>query len=474
MDVFLHSLKNTSLARILIVSLLVSASSSKLAAAVNPETLEILDKRFQQFSQDYYSQIVRQNVFQLKKYKTITGLKKKVDEYIKSGKSSQAIALIHYNHNTLRDNIDALELIPLTTLLLDYNDWHEAKAILDIARDEAGKSAVSRISFEFAKYFMKRKKWQKALDHLHDVINELSVENANYAHLVIGTILQYQKKHRQAVKYYKKINPTSKYYSTAVLNTAVAYIRQDWWTDAHILINKTIENNDGQVSDIMADRLNLVLGYALLRKQYYRNSRDVFRNISLNSPYTNRALLGIVLTAANQEDFIGSLNAIRILKGKRTTDLPVDESYLLLPYTYGKLKQYLTASSAYTDAMKYYQERIAGLQDIVNSGHNILSIVKISRKKQILHIKSNDLDYSRQYPRSFFDNYSNLMALENNSSHINNLNKQYSLLARNYKKSLKNITLQLVSQRIEYLQSYLNQSRYGLARLYDSSLVSAN
>ena len=456
-----------------VLCLLLVHGASCFAATSEQQTFESLDKRFQQFSRLFYKQIGSQSGLPVEKLTNIANLKKKVDHYINLGKPVQAIALIHHNHDTVIKNIDAVEVIPLTAVLLEYNDWHGARRIFDVVLDEGGKSAISNTSFEFAKYFMKRKKWQEAHGYLNDVINELSVENANYARIMIGTILQQQKKHRAAIKVYKKVTPASKYYSTAVLNTAVAYIRQDWWTDALILINDTMEKHHSQVSKHMADRLNLVLGYALLRKAYFRNSRDAFRNISLNSPYTNKALLGIALTAANQDDFIGALNAIRILKDKKTTDLSVDESYLLLPYTYGKLKQYLTASSAYTDAIKYYQERIAGLQDITRSSHGLLSLIKLSRHKNVLHIKSNDFDYSKEYPASFFDNYENLMSLK---QHLGNMqpNKQHTQLISDHQAMLIKISLKLTSKRIDYLQSYLNQSRYGLARLYDSSLISAN
>ena len=299
------------------------------------------------------------------------------------------------------------------------------------------------------------------------------MENANYARLMIGTILQHQKKHRAAVTYYKQIGKTSKYYPSAVLNTAVAYIRQDWWTDAHIIINDLLNNPDSHVNDLMVDRLNLVLGYALLRKEYFRNSREVFRNVGLNSPYANKALLGIALTAANQEDFIGSLNAITLLKEKKSTDLTVDEAYLLLPYTYGKLKQYLTASSAYTDAIKYYQNRIAELQAIIQSGDGLPALVAISNNGHDLSIKNNTFDYSARYPQSFFRNYTMLGTFQPFMADMHKLSAVYNKLLSEYQATLKTISLQLLDKRIEYLQSYLNQSRYGLARLYDSSLISA-
>ncbi|MDH5694913.1 MAG: hypothetical protein OEZ47_17585, partial [Gammaproteobacteria bacterium] len=399
-------------------------------------------------------------------------LRKIVDADIKAGKSIHAIALIHHNLETILANIDAQEVVPLTAILLENNHWQSAKHIFETAQVEASKSATSNISFEFAKFFMQRKDWQSALEYLNDISNELSPENANYAYLMTGTILQHQKDHRGSIKHYKKINPSSKYYPSAVLNTAIAYIRQDWWTDAHIVINDTITKHNKHLSHLMADRLNLVLGYALLRKEFFRNSRDAFRNVSLTSPYTNKALLGIALSAVNQDDFIGALNAIKILKDKKTTDLSVDESYLLLPYTYGKLKQNLTATSAYNVAITYYQERISRIEEIIRMDENLLRMTKISLTENTIRIRSNEFDYSSQYPGSFFDNYIRLLAMEKTASKLpEKLRQQYDRLYSDNKISLKNINLQLLLQRKEYLQSYLNQARYGLARIFDNSLA---
>lgn len=459
---------------IIIAGLLIVPCHNSHAGPLKPDTIARLDQEFQHFSRDYYQRIVRQSALPLNSYTNINELTNRVNEYIKKNQPVYAIALIHKHHNLLGNNLDAVEITQLTSLLLKYNDWHEARRILQRARDEAGKTAISNISFQFARYFMKRKKWQTTLEYLKDVINELSVENADYANLMTGTILQYEKKHRQAVKYYKKIKPDSKYYPSAVLNTAIAYIRQDWWTDAHIIINDLVTNNAGKVEDHMADRLNLVLGYALLRKEYFRNSRETFRNIGVNSPYTNKALLGIALSAANQDDYIGALNAITILKDKKSTDLSVDESYLLLPYTYGKLKQYLTASSAYTAAIKYYQTRISELEQTAANHSTLVDNISIAGNDQDILIGNNTFKFSRYYPVSFFDNYKALQAIRLTTDIPTDITAKYNALLSDYQAVLKNIGLHLLNERIDYLKSYLNQSRYGLARLYDTSLISAN
>ncbi|MDH5447121.1 MAG: hypothetical protein OEY52_16350 [Gammaproteobacteria bacterium] len=434
--------------------------------------LDELDKAYQLQSRDFYRHAIKTNLFQLQKTKTISALKTQVDMLLKAGKTVQAIALIEFNFPLLRNHIDAIETIQMTETILEHNHWFLAKKIYETAELEAGKVAMSNISFVFAKYYMARKDWQMALKYLKGIINELSDENADYARIMVGTILQYQKKHREAISYYQKVKKESRHYPAAVLNTAVAYIRQDWWTDAYVLVNDLIKNQQQQINDHMLDRLNLTIGYALLRKQYFRNSRDAFRNIGLNGPYSNRALLGLALTAANQEDYIGALNAITILKGRKSTDLSVEEAYLLLPYTYGKLKQNLTATSAYTDAIKYYQERISSMQALNETGSNLLTKISLPSDKTWLVINNNIFNYSRHYPRSFFDNYRHLSAISKHVKATDNIGPQHQKLVTQYRRSLQSMSQKMITERIEFLQSYLNQARYGLARLYDSTLVS--
>lgn len=443
------------------------------AAAIDLTSLDSLDKRFQQFSAEFYPQLISHKALPLVKYTSVTELKEAVDKYMKLDHPVHALSLIHYNLATLRNQIDSLEVVALTGLLLDYNDRQTANRLFKLAQLEAGRPAIANLSFEFAKYYLHRKQWQQTLEHLDGIINDLSVENADYARLMTGTILQHRKQHRLAVKYYQQIKPGSRHYPTAVLNTAIAYIRQDWWTDAQVLINKLLSGYSDKLDKQMVDRLNLVLGYALLRKEYFRNSRDAFRNVSLHGPYTNKALLGIALTAVNQQDFVGALNALTRLKEERTPDLPVDESYLLLAYTYGKLKQHLTATSAYNDAIQYYQDRIAQLERLESGESTLSASISIEKKTRSVHMGQTSFSYAGQYPEGFFNNYTHLHAMQPQISHTTSaLTQRYQALLKDYKQALVGIGRHLLAERREFLQSYLNQSRYGLARLYDSSLVS--
>ena len=292
-------------------------------------------------------------------------------------------------------NISAV--FTFTELLLEKNEWYSANSLFRRIKDEGDRSLLAEMQFIFAKYHAERLQWPQVNKLLNGVAVQLSADNAAYANLLNGTALQHMKKHRLAIENYNRVPASSQYYAYAQLNIAIANIRQGWWTDAQATINELIKHAGKDTSDELTNRLYLVLGYALLQKEYYRDARNAFRHIGLNSRYTNRALLGIGLTATSQGDFVGGLNALSILKDKKTFDLSVDESYLLVPYVYEKLQQELTVTAGYTEAMAYYQQRITELENIANQPADFLN-TQYDENTASLIIDNNSLAYGQRIP----------------------------------------------------------------------------
>jgi hypothetical protein len=347
-----------------------------------------------------------------------------------------------------------------------------ADRIFAAIKQDGDKSLLATSNFIFAKYYAIRNEWVRTGQLLEGTFTELAATDATYAYLLKGVALQELKKHREAIRYYKKVASDSPYYREAQLNIAIASIRQGWWTDANNIIKKVTGDTVPTGHDEILNRLQLVLGYALLQREYYRNARDEFRKISLKSRYTNRALLGIGLTATNQGDYIGGLNALSILKQKKTFDLSVDESYLLLPYVYDKLQQEITVSASYTEAMNYYQNRIKSIENLIGT-HKTFLPENYDRETSTLTINDNRLDYGSIYPSSFIENYRLLLRLADRTI-SGNESKQIQNLLTKYDNSYQRIINTLLEQRLSYLNSYLNQSRYGFARFLDSNSETAN
>ena len=444
-----------------------SANSNPLIKKIHK-----LEKDYRKLSSAFYQNYSRKSTKELQPITDIAQLLIRVNKLKDSNQSVKAIQLIYFNRKTIEDNLDTKALFKIIELLLEKNEWNLANTLYQQLKSEGDKSLLAPVQFIFAKYHAKRDEWKQVVKLLDGVFTDLSEENVAYAYLLHGSALQHIKKHRQAVNSYSKVPATSKYYSYAQLNTAIANIRQGWWTDAQTKIKHVLKVSNKTNKDELTNRLYLILGYALLQREYYRDARDAFRHIGLESRYTNRALLGIGLTATSQGDYIGGLNALTILKDKKTFDLSVDESYLLVPYVYEKLQQEMTVSTSYTDAMNYFTKRMHKL-DKMSAKHIDFKYLDYDQKTMSLNIQNNSFNYGNKYPESFLNNFNQLYEFQKISKN-SKFKKRISKLLSKYDATYQDVISDLADQRQGYLKSYLNQSRYGLARLYDSSNEKSN
>ena len=460
--------KECILALCFITSIAISPAN---ASEITDSDIQKQEINFQKTTSKIYSALAKKLYECRNRTRSLKRLNIHLKKLEQKNKQIIGICLIQNHMSLIEKNIDNKEIFPIIQFLLTNNNLALANKIFSVAKTEGDKSLISNIAFIYAKYYLKRKNWTKVLSHIHDTYNDLAPEEGNLARLFTGIALQKTKKHRQAVKIYSKIPKQSKHYPSARLNIATAYIRQDWWTDAHIKIKEILNRKKSKTNHEMINRLYLVLGYSLLRKEFYRDSREAFRNIEIESVYFNKALLGIALTATNQEDYIGALNAINILKSKKPYDLSVDESHLLLPYTYEKLGQNMTASASYTEAQQYYQNRINNIKKI--NLKSSLSAKQILDKNNIINIENNVVEFTKYYPLSFLENTVKINAFEDYMDHISDekLKSEYKAVKKSHDIVLHKMIGDVFNKRLSYLNSYLNQSRFGLARLFDNSNI---
>jgi hypothetical protein len=434
---------------------------------------ERLTHQHHAFSRKFHQTLLQQNSYQLKTYNSVKPLEAVVNKHIDRGEKLLAAGLVVKNIPMLKNNYDNLVIFNFIDILLEQNEWHYAKLLYDWIKQEGDRTLVSNIAYIFAKYSFKQEKWQETLDYLKGSISDLPHEDYHHALLIKGISLQKLTNHRGALHAYNKIPKESRYFIAARLNMAIANIRQGWWTDGHILIEQALAQSETKQQEESLNRLYLTLGYSFLNQEYYRHSRNAFRKVGLRSTYTNKALLGLSLTAANQEDFIGALNAAKILKQQTTYALPVDEAYLLIPYYYEKLQQHTTATSGYTEAVTYYQKRISKIKTLINSPIDVSHYLVKNQQTTSILIENNPINFSQDYPEFILENYIKLHRYPPYLAILDNeeLNEEFTQLRDTYENLIKNMIHTILKQRIQHLNSYMDQSRFGLARLYDNNLV---
>ena len=459
-----------------VFTLLFSAASH--AASNNAQdninvTIASVDRKHQAFSTHFQKFLLTQPQWAPANYEEIDPLLLLVKKYSGKNKNILAANAIFNNIAMLNKNYDDSNIFYFTRILLSQNDTKTAGALFDVINNEGDRTLISNTAYLFAIFSFERNQWKKTLQLLNGIANDLPDEEHHHALLMQGVALQKLKKHRESIAYYEKIKPGSKYYLSARLNMAIANIRQGWWTDAHIIIQNTLKSAEAMKQEEALNRLYLTLGYSMMNQEYYRDSRNYFRNIGIDSIFANRALLGITLTAANQNDFVGALSTAHILKDKQTYELPVDESYLLMPYFYEKLQQPTTASAGYLEAINYYQKRIADIQAIIDSEINLENHPINIGINTTIEINNNPVNFSAEYPDYFFENYLELKSYKKYFKGTDNekIKAEYNQLNDEYKITIVKIIRHILKKRIEQLNSYMGQSRFGLARLYDNNLI---
>lgn len=455
---------------VLFTPIAIGAETSKKNVELVPE-LVTLDSQFREFSSHFYRALNRvDNPSKVDSFELLSG---KIDHFRSQRQLLRATAMTLNNLALVEKNIDTTPIINTYALLLETNEWNTASQLYKKIKKQGDKSLVSNVSFSLAKYHFSRNQWKETISIVESIRSDLPPEDFHHALLMHGVSLQHLQKHRAALKEYEKIPSSSRYYVAARLNMAVANIRQDWWTDAHIIINELLNEKGRKRENDLTDRLYTVLGFSLLQQQYFRNSRDAFRNVSLNGKYTNQALLGLALTAAYQEDYVGALNAVSILRVKKDRDLAVDEANLLLPYFYEKLKQLTTANSGYLDAIKYYEGRTQNIRLALLKNSETLVKQVVTADSSTISVSDEIVELGNKLPKFIFDNIRLLAQFQPHIDRLGDavLRREYDAVNTNYQNVLSKTVRAILDEKISHLTHYMNQSRYGLARMQDHDAI---
>ena len=179
--------------------------------------------------------------------------------------------------------------------------------------------------------------------------------------------------------------------------------------------------------------------------------------------------MGISLTAISQGDYVGGLNAINALKQKAGTDLSSDEAYLLVPHIYEKLDQALSIEGSLAESMNHYQSRLLQLSALKKQSRDFDKI-QLEQPTGALMLDGIRFNFSQHYPRYLLDNRHNLSQLATEVTTPRLLDRIKTLIEQ-YDRVLNEAITTLLDQHIKYINSYLNQARYALARHYDNQLV---
>jgi hypothetical protein len=159
----------------------------------------------------------------------------------------------------------------------------------------------------------------------------------------------------------------------ARFNLGVALVRAGRLEEAAPILTQvgTLNTNSEELLNLR-DKANLALGYAYLQANQSALSRVPLERVRLNGPYSTRALLGAGYAHAELGEYQAALTPWLELHRRDLLDAAVQESYLAVPYAFGKLDANAQSADYYESALTSFATESQNLDTAiakVGNGH---------------------------------------------------------------------------------------------------------
>jgi Tfp pilus assembly protein PilF len=135
----------------------------------------------------------------------------------------------------------------------------------------------------------------------------------------------------------------------------------------------------------LKDRANLALGFAYLQAQQPQQALAPLARVRLKGPYSDKALLGTGWADATLGDYKRALTPWLELRDRNLLDAAVQESYLAVPYAFGKLGANAQAVEYYESALQSFDAEGTRLDDAISRIHTGKMLDAILEKEQGSH-----------------------------------------------------------------------------------------
>ena len=210
----------------------------------------------------------------------------------------------------------------------------------------------NRAWFYLAKVWYARGYLDRAEEAIRKVQGRLPVQlEAEKQHLFANILLR-QGRFQEAATLLATWKGPADWMAYAQFNLGVAYVRDGKLDQAGPFLEKVGTLRTARPELLaLRDRANLALGFAHLQANQPQPALVALERVRLSGPYSNKALLGTGWARAALGQYKEALGPWLELQGRDMLDAAVQESYLAVPYAFGKLE-------AASQSAEYYERAV--------------------------------------------------------------------------------------------------------------------
>jgi lipopolysaccharide biosynthesis regulator YciM len=242
--------------------------------------------------------------------------------------------------------------------------------------------------FYLAKVWYARGYYDRSEQSLSHIVGELAPTlEAERQHLLVNGLMRQGRYDEAATRLASWRGPPD-WMAFARFNLGVALVSQNRVGEAaqQLTMVGTMKAV-GSEMQALRDKANLALGYAWLQADNPTEARTALDRVRLVGPYATRALLGVGWADAALGQYKDALTPWLELHSRNVLDAAVQESYLAVPYAYGKLNANAQAADYYESAIQSFEDesgRIDTAVERIGSGHMLDDLLAAAPPQQEL------------------------------------------------------------------------------------------
>src|SRR6266513_4313237 len=224
----------------------------------------------------------------------------------------------------------------------------------------------NRAWFYLAQVWYARGYLERADAALRKVNGRMSPELEAQKELLFGNVLMHEGRYDEASRLLSSWRGPLIWSAYARFNLGVALVRNGRLGDADPFLSAVGTMLPATVElAALRDRANLALGFAYLQANEPARARAPLARVRLNGPYSNKALLGIGWADVALGDYQAALTPWMELRSRDVLDAAVQESYLAVPYAFGKLNANAQSAEYYENAVKSFDTESGRLDEAI-------------------------------------------------------------------------------------------------------------
>jgi lipopolysaccharide biosynthesis regulator YciM len=241
-----------------------------------------------------------------------------------------------------------------------------ARRFEQLLTDDLPVRVRNRAWFYLAKIWYERGYYDRSEAALERIQGTLGAElDAERNHVLVNALMR-QQRYDDAITQLKAFQGTSDWMAYARFNLGVALVRAGRLPEAAPILTAvgTLNTSSDEMLNLR-DKANLALGYAYLQANQSAQARAPLERVRLNGPYSSRALLGDGYAHAELGEYQAALTPWLELHQRNLLDAAVQESYLAVPYAFGKLNADAQSAEYYEAALKSFASESQNLDTAI-------------------------------------------------------------------------------------------------------------